>query len=187
MDKNNQRGAITLEACVSVLAFVLLMLMLSSLFIMFMAQNVTAHVTLQTAQSLSMEAYSIEKLRQEDGELGTVGGHLTDFITGLFGTPENKPGFVMDYKWYDAEEKDVPQAVKTRFVGYLSGGDQEEADRILKQLNVVEGLEGLDFSGSKVQDGVLYVVLKYKLEYDFNVWELGVIDVEQEACSKLWK
>ena len=187
MQRHKEYGAVTLEACVSVIAFVLLMLMLSSLFVMFMAQNLTAHATLQSAQSLALEAYSINKLQKEDGKLGSLDQIFSDFVAGLFGSPENNPGFVSEERLESLEEADLAQAVKKRFVGYLAGGDETEADRLLLMLNVVEGLDGLDFSKSSVQDGVLYIVLNYKLEYDFNVWNLGTIDVEQKACSKLWK
>lgn len=187
MQKHKEYGAVTLEACVSVLSFVLLMLMLSSLFVMFMAQNLTAHAALQSAQSLALETYSINALQKEDGKLGSLDQHLSDFIAGLFGTPEENPGFVSEKRLDSIAEADLAQAVKTRFVGYLAGGDEDEADRLLLMMNVVEGLDGLDFSKSSVQDGVLYIVLNYKLEYDFNVWNLGMIEVEQKACSKLWK
>ena len=59
----DQRGMVTLEACVSVLSFLLLMLLLSSLFVMFMAQNMTAHALLQTAESLSLDAYTITTMK----------------------------------------------------------------------------------------------------------------------------
>ena len=193
MKDNKQRGAITVEACVSVLVFIILMLLLSGLFVMFMAQNVTAHVTLQTSESLSVDAYRIERLMKEDGKLGTVGADFGQFITKLFGSSDDNPYFVTDNRWYNGKDEDVAQAVKTRFIGYLTGGDQSgkdatvKADEILRKLNIKDGLSGLDFSGSYVQNGTLYVVLKYNLEYDFNIWGLGTVEVEQKACSKLWK
>ena len=67
------------------------------------------------------------------------------------------------------------------------GGDEEEADEMLTRMNVVNGLDGLDFSGSYVANNTLYIVLKYQLEYDFNIWDLGTVDVEQKTCSRLWK
>lgn len=193
MKDNKQRGAITVEACVSVLTFMILMLLLSGLFVMFMAQNVTAHVTLQTSESLSVDAYRIEHLMKEEGKIGSIGENLGQFITKLFGSSSDNPYFVTDNHWYNGNEEQIEQAVKTRFIGYLTGGDQPgetaevKADEILRRLNVVDGLSGLDFSGSYVENGTLYVVLKYDLEYDFNIWGLGTVEVEQRSCSKLWK
>jgi len=83
--------------------------------------------------------------------------------------------------------KDVSEAVKSRFVGYLNGGNEEEASSFLKNLNIVNGLDGLDFSGSYVENDTLYVNLKYEMEYDFQPANMENIKVEQTACSKLWK
>ena len=58
---------------------------------------------------------------------------------------------------------------------------------MLERLNVKDGLEGIDFSGSRVVDDILYVNVKYKLKYDFRIGSLGEIDVNQETCAKLWK
>ena len=176
MSENKQRGAVTVEACVSVLIFILLTLMLSSLFVMFMAQNTTAHVALQTSESLSMDVYRIETLIKEDGKIGSIGDNA-----------EDNPAFVTDARWYLDKEK-IPEAIKTRFVGYLTGsGDTDKANEFLQQLNIVNGLDGLDFSESYVSEDTLYIVLKYKLQYDFNIFDLGEVDVEQKTASKLWK
>lgn len=187
MSKRSQCGAITLEACVSVLSFLILMLLLSSLFVMFMAQNMTAHVTLQTSESLSLDAYAVERLMKEDGTIGSVGENLGQLITKLFGSSSDNPYFVTDTRWYDGEIEQIEQAIKTRFIGYLAGGDEVAADEMLLRLNVVDGLSGLDFSESYVVNDTLYIVLKYNLEYDFNIWGLGTVEVEQKVCSKLWK
>lgn len=187
MRKTNEKGVITLEACVAVLSFLILMLLLSSLFVMFMAQNVTSHTVLQTSQSLSMDVYSTERLSVDSGSIGTVGDYVGQFITGLFGSSEDNPAFVTDDKWYDEEEEQVAAAVKNRFVGYLTGGNTSEADEFLERMNIVDGLEGLDFSSSYVENDTLYIVLKYNLEYDFNIWNVGTVEVKQTTCSKLWK
>lgn len=187
MQKRTDRGAVTLEACISVLSFLVLMLLLSSLFVMFMAQNVTAHTVLQTSQSLSLENYTIEKMVLEDGKIGSVSDYLAGFVRHLFGSTEKKPNFVVGSHWKEGDSGTIAEVVKNRFIGYLSGGDETKADEYLEMLNVVDGLDGLDFSGSYVEDDTLYIVLKYKLEYDFNIWDLGIVDVEQRTCSKLWK
>ena len=187
MGKKNDNGVITLEACISVLSFLILMLLLLSLFVMFMAQNVTSHVVLQTSQSLSLDVYSIDKLSVSSGSIETVGDYLGEFVANLFGSSDNNPSFVTDDKWYEGDEAAIATAVKTRFVGYLIGGDETEADEFLKRMNIVDGLNGLDFSGSHVDNDTLYIVLKYDLKYDFNIWNVGTVKVEQTTCSKLWK
>ena len=189
MDKKSEQGVITLEACVSVLSFLVLMFLLSSLFIMFMAQNVTAHTILQSAQSLSLDVYTIEQMGLDNGELGSVGEVLGGWITKMFGKSSNNPYFVSDTRWYEKDSTEIAKTVRNRFIGYIagSGEDAEQvADELLEQMNIVDGLDGLDFSKSYVANDVLYIVLCYELEYDFNMWNVKNVQKEQKACAKLW-
>ena len=78
-------------------------------------------------------------------------------------------------------------AIRSRFIAYLSGGDEAKANKILKGLHVVGGLDGLDFSGSCVKSGKLYIKLKYELNYEFNAFNLGKVKLGQSVCSKIWK
>ena len=77
--------------------------------------------------------------------------------------------------------------VKTRFIAYLTSGDPDKADDILERYHVVDGVDGLDFSGSYVEDGKLYLSVKYEIEYEFNVFNFGSNKFEHKVCSKLWK
>lgn len=182
-----QEGAVTLEACVSVLSFLILMLLLSSLFVMFMAQTTTAHALLQTVQSLSMDVYTIESFGMGDGMIGSVGDVVGGIVVNLFGSASNNPYYVSGKPWHKGADSEVGEAVKMRFIGYLTGGDEKRADELLTQMNVVKGLKGLDFSDSYVINDTLYAVVKYELEYDFNIWNVKPEPVEQKACAKLWK
>lgn len=174
-------GMLSLEACISVMFFLILMLLLAGFFRMFMAQNVTAHAALETAESLSLDAYAAEKIG--NGGIGSVGELINSLI------PYNSDDNFSSYNDWVSKEPDesVESAVKTRFIAYVSGGDADEADRFLKRLNVKDGLQGMDFSSSRVENNILYVRIKYKLKYDFHLGNLGEIQVDQEACSRLWK
>lgn len=188
MKKSDSKGVITLEACVSVLSFLLLLLMLAGLFTMFMAQNETSHAVLQTSQSLSIDAYAAEKVG--DGGTGSVSDvvvSISKFIGKLFGKPDDNINFAINKKWYDGDKDEIAKTVKTRFVAYISGGDEKVANEQLKHLNVVDGLDGCDFTKSYVSDDTLYIVLEYKLRYNFKFPGLNDIPIKQTTCSKLWK
>lgn len=178
-------GLLSLEACISVLIFMMMMLILAGLFRMFMAQNATAHAVLETAQSLSLDAYAGEKI----GNGGWGSESVGDLINGLFGLYYDNDFSSYDNWFGEAADRDadVGEVVKRRFTAYISGGDENEADELLERLNVVNGLGGIDFTGSRVENGTLYVNVKYKLKYDFQIGGLGQVDVEQEACAKLWQ
>lgn len=208
MNNESQRGMIALEACISVLTFLILLLFFSGFFVLFMVQNMTAHAILQTSQSLSLDVYAIESLiKDDDGTLGKVSDHFTEFVTRLLGSSEDSPYFITDYHWHapDVDKttkpegetepepeagpvvNEVAEAVKLKFVGYFAGGDENRADELLEYMNVVNGLDGLDFSLSYVEGDMLYIILNYELAYDFNLWEVDNLKVHQQACARLWK
>lgn len=187
----NEKGLLSLEACIAVTIFIFLMLFLYSFFVVFEVRNEMGHVTLATANSMSLDAYENDTL----GESDTIG----QIFYNVYGQATNSQNDFTDFrKWYDdstvtdengnvtlsAEFADV---VKARFIAYLTSGDADKAEEILKRYHVVNGVDGLDFSGSHISDGKLYLSVKYEIEYEFNVFNLGSNKFEHKACSKLWK
>lgn len=84
--------------------------------------------------------------------------------------------------------KKFTNALKTRFFAYLTGSDNtEEINAYLEKYHIVGGMDGVSFAGSKIVDGELYIVVTYKLDYEYDVMDLMNITFEQTACSKLWK
>lgn len=187
----SEKGLLSLEACIAVTIFIFMMLFLYSFFVVFEVRNEMAHVTLATANSMSLDAYENDAL----GESDTIG----QIFYNVYGQATNNQNDFTDYrKWYDestitdengnvslsAEFADV---AKSRFIAYLTSGDADRADVILERYHVIDGVDGLDFSGSYVSDGKLYLSVKYEIEYEFNVFSLGSNKFEHTVCSKLWK
>lgn len=81
----------------------------------------------------------------------------------------------------------LTEAIKDRFLAYLTDGNIGQAERILKRYHISGGVNGLDFSGSYLDGDDLHVVISYTLEYEFNAFGLGTVKMSQSACSKLWK
>ncbi len=194
--KKDESGMVTLEACISVLFFMIVMFLFYGLFVMYMAQTATAHAVLQTSQSLAVDNYAANKL--EDGanipdSINGLKNLMVKFLksTDLNLIPDNTNSFASNKKMeYDISgddvEENVSEMAKKRFIAYLANGDDDKADSMLKNMNVENGLAGLDFSESKIEHGNLRVVLKYQLNYEFQIAELGKVQVKQESVSKLW-
>lgn len=186
-NKNASKGMLTLEACVSVMIFMILMLIFLGLFQMFMAQNVTAHVLLQTAESLSLDSYATSKLKDVDSWTAQIGDHISQFVTQFFGNQSENPYFVSNKAWYEGKEDlKFGDIVRLRFIGYLAEGDDTAADKFLRAMRVVGGLDGLDFSETVIVNGDLKITLKYELEYSFRIWGVKPVGVYQRAVSHLW-
>ena len=182
-----ENGMVTLEACIFVTMFMLIMILLLGLFQMFLAQNITAHVLLQTAESLSLDAYATSKLKGDDAEAGGLGPMISGFIVGFFGNQDQDPAFVTDEAWYDGKgSRSFANVVQTRFVGFLTEGDDGAANRYLNLVRIADGLSGLDFSETEIVNGDLKIVLKYDLKYSFQIGSHGTVPVRQTAVSRLW-
>ena len=218
--KKVSEGSVTLEACIFVLFFMVIMFVMMSLFIMFCAHGMIAHTILQTTESLSIDAYAIEKIfdtttDRQQNHLDTPRQFIAKLInTNILGRADNanqSSFFVTDEKWYEDYNQPgyvkpdgyvhedpmsiiggtagsaVADTVRNRFIGYLTGGDGPEADKLLKSVYVVDGLAGLDFSESYVQNGDLHVVLHYKLHYMMGEHVIPAVDIVQKSVAKLWK
>lgn len=187
----NEKGLLSLEACIAVTIFIFLMLFLYSFFVVFEVRNEMGHVTLATANSMSLDAYENDTL----GESDTIG----QIFYNVYGQATNSQNDFTDFrKWYDDStvtdengnvtlSAEFAGVVKARFIAYLTSGDADKAEEILKRYHVVNGVDGLDFSGSHISDGKLYLSVKYEIEYEFKVFNLGSNKFEHKACSKLWK
>ena len=187
----NEKGLLSLEACIAVTIFIFLMLFLYSFFVVFEVRNEMGHATLATANSMSLDAYENDTL----GESDTIG----QIFYNVYGQATNSQNDFTDFrKWYDDStvtdengnvtlSAEFAGVVKARFIAYLTSGDADKAEEILKRYHVVNGVDGLDFSGSHISDGKLYLSVKYEIEYEFNVFNLGSNKFEHKACSKLWK
>lgn len=176
--KKETKGLLSLEASIALTIFIFLMLFLYSFFVVFEARNQIGHVLLSTAESLSLDAFATDTLKDDES--------LKSIIYNIYSNSSESNGlYTENKKWYD--EDDIKDVVKTRFLAYLSGGDNDEAEKILKQLNIVDGLDGLDFSNCKVSGDELSLEVKYSVDYEFQAFGLGRLTFSQSCCSKLWK
>ena len=183
MKVNREKGLLSLEASISLTIFIFLMLFMYSFFVVFETRNEIAHVILQTANSMALDAYENKTL----GDSNTV----SEIFFKLYGQSADQDGFTDYQQWYDSgTSKDVfLQVIKERFSAYMVGSnaDNDTADLLLKKYHVKNGIDGLDFSGSYIEDKKLHINVKYTLQYEFQVFGFDEIDFEQSVCSRLWK
>lgn len=191
--KSDEKGLLSLEACISVTIFMFLMLFLYSFFTLFEARNEIGHVILASTDSMATDAFANKNIGD--------GGNMGQAIYNLYGFITNSDNGFTDYRqWYDDWSKEddngdkslsntFSEVIKERFIAYLTSGNSTDANKILKKYKIKDGLEGLDFSGSYIDSskGDLYLKVKYTLEYDYNPFGLKGVEFEQSACSKLWK
>ena len=186
--RSKESGLLSLEASISVTIFIFLMLFFYSFFVVFEVRNEIGHVTLSTANSMALDAFENETIGNSDT--------FAKFLYEVYGQNTNSMSDFSAYRrWYETVDdkgkttmnKEFSGVIKDRFIAFLTGGNKGDAENILKRYHVVDGVNGLDFSGSYVSDDNLYLSVKYKIEYEFNVFNLLNLEFEQHVCSKLWK
>lgn len=176
--RDGTSGLLSLEACIALFTFIFLMLFLYSFLVVFEARNTIAHVLLTTTDSLALDSFANETADDKS---------IQGLLYGLYSNYVDSDGlYTESSKWYSGDAMQICDTIETRFVAYLAGGDQDLANEILKGLNIENGLKGLDFTNSSVDSGNLTVKVRYTIDYEFNLFGLDKLEMEQSACSKMW-
>ena len=135
----SSKGVVSLEACIVLPIFILTIMFFYGLIIMFLGQNTIAHAMVQSAESLSLDAFASEKIA---GDLGSMDEENSEqLLIAVYGElfTEQDGYFATSEKWQDGESEDIEKVVKNRFLAYLvgSGGNiDSKADKLLSFLNV---------------------------------------------------
>ena len=184
-----REGVIALEASIVLTLFMFLILLLYSFISFFQVTGMTQYAVLKTVASMSLDPYEMEALQGS--------GSVNELLT-TYGLEQSNAGngFVSNDKWYEKNESgdyeensEFFRCLKQRYIAYLtSGGTNSDADQMLKSARVLDGIEGINFSESKIENGDLYVTIKYKIKLLFNYEPFGIgdITVKQSSCSSIW-
>lgn len=173
--KNSCSGSITLEAAMVIPFFIILMLLVNGFFVMFMGQQIMTHTLIQSAKSLAFDPYSSQRVAANSED------DLADMFVDIFSFASGD--HVSTDKWYDAANlDDLDEVVEERYIAYLKNSETE-AKELLENIGVKDGLDGLDFSGSSLENGILTIRMKYTQEFIFNA--AGLTEFERELCVKV--
>ncbi|MBQ8802267.1 MAG: hypothetical protein IJZ53_01340 [Tyzzerella sp.] len=186
--KQNNQGSISLEACIVLPVFIFVLMFFYGFMVFFSGHQLLSHSMIQSAQSLSLDPFATERLEisWEDMEGGS------DLIEAMYAEALGGDDyFSSNKKWYDENSDLMLQTVKNRFLGYLVGSGtssevESKADDMLKYLRIQGGINGLDFSETKIEDGVLTLTIKYKQEFIFDFQGLAAFDRKQSISITLW-
>ncbi len=196
----DNKGSITIEMSIVLPFFILVFLFINGFFSIIAAHNTMTHALIQTSKSLAMDSYLTENVASaaEAGE--KFWGGLSDIVTDVVRL-NNDPYFSSPFDWYKISDDDVKDDTQNkiaekillgntiamnRFVGFLAGGNFGEADKILKNLKIKDGLSGLNINVS-VTGKDLSVNIKYKIQYWFDFRGMGVFNMNQTIKTTLWE
>lgn len=181
---SSQRGSLTLETAIVLPIFLFLVLFIYSLFGIFSVHNQMSHALIQAGKSLSLDPYLYSQTNLAGATTTTFWGSLGDIGLNIFRN-NNDPYFMTRFDWHNLPEAQE-EVVRLRFIGYLSGGDPDAADKKLTDLRVVDGLDGVKFETNITGTDTLQITMSYTMKALFDFWDFGEHPVKQSITVKLW-
>lgn len=183
----DNKGSITLEASLVVPIFIIIMMFFYGIMMMFSGEELIAHSMLQSGKSLSLDSYvngkeSVIKSNQVINDMKEIFSNL--------GVSEvkNSEYFSAKEQWYvDKDKIKIGKEVKKRFLGFLSGGDEQRADSLLKVVGVDGGIDEINFSESYIDDNNdLHLILKYQQYFLFDLNGKVSFERKKEVVTHMW-
>lgn len=179
----NDTGVVSLEACIVLPIFFFLILFFYGFMFLFAGEQIVNHALMQSAVSLSLDSYSVDKL-SDSTNVDKMLQSALDYVMQEDDTPHSSRE-----KWYESAA-DTQQEVRERFVSYVANGDEEYASRKLEQFGIVGGLDGISFFECKVEgtdrDKVLTITIEYEQKYIMDAFGLLSYDREKTITQKMW-
>lgn len=161
--QNSASGSITLEACIVVPLFIMLMLAINGIFVMTMGQQIMSHALIQSTKSLAFDPYSSQRVAANTED------DLADMFVDIFTIGHGN--YVSTDKWYTENPDSIADLVKKRFSAYLKSS-YADAENLLEKIGVEGGIDGLDFSESVYENGILTTKVTFTQNYLFDVGNL---------------
>ena len=179
---DSTKGTVILETSIVLPLFMLVIFFIYGLFAITSAQNQMTHALIQSSKSLSLDPYlteHVDSASEADTFWSSLGSMVLDFAR-----LSNDEHFSSSDDWYKGTGD--ASLAKDRFVGYLTGGDEDAADEKLKDLGIVDGLDGVNFT-MVISGEDMTITMKYEIQFWVDAFNLGKIPMEQTITSKLWK
>ena len=184
-----EEGVMALEACISLTLFLIAMVALYSLINMFTAQSMISHALQQTGQSIALENYKNSKTDVKTLQKLPL-SLLQKFTDGIGASSDSKydvGGGAFSNSMVFTDYLSL-STVKKRFASYL-GGNTENADKMLQNMGVVDGLNGIKIKSAKISGNDVVIEISYKVRLIFYIemFHFGEFESTQKVCCRLWK
>lgn len=165
MKRKKESGVLTLEAAILMPIFIMLALALDGMFLFYMGQQIMVHTAAQTAKSMAFDPYAVARVQSDSGD--GLADLFVDFF-GMFGS-----GHSSTEDWSSEKStKDIADVARERFTAYLRG-DKASGNGLLDIIGVSGGIDGIDFSESKIEGEYLLLKIRYTQEFPFNLMDIA--------------
>ncbi|MBE6658120.1 MAG: hypothetical protein E7604_06725 [Ruminococcaceae bacterium] len=196
----NESGMMAVEAGIGLVVFMIFMLTIYTMIPTFMAQSMIGHALNESAQSLAIETYGTSILHDGKATVSDLGKQLAKLFCDAKSAAQVSPydneadkSYTSTDRWFDpkgalaVKDEVVIEVAKERFATYLAGG-VSAADRMLETLGIEDGLDGIDFTGTKLDGSDLTICVSYKISVMMkqDAIGFGTFKSKQSVTSRIW-
>lgn len=186
--RKNRKGMVTLETAIFLPIFFFVFFAIFGVFNVILARHQVRHACIQTAKSLSHDSFLTEQFDtrdQDKGEqlyksLGNIAEAIIRFVISDGGY------YTSQTKWYKSNNStEGTDIVTKRFIGFIAGGNKDDANKYLKNLGVKDGVDGMTFE-YYVSNGDLTLKVEYTVQYWFKMFGAENIKMSHSITTKMW-
>lgn len=171
-----ESGILTIEASVSMTAFIFFLLFFMNFGKVYMAQNMIAYGTYETVKAISLDHYVAEA--EGNTQIGELVSSFQELITGVTDL-DNGEIFLMQGGSIDA-------LARKDFIRAIAVSGEEEADRALKAVGIEDGVDGINFT-CDFANGIISIDAECKVKLMFPFLGVDSVEIKHHAGSRLWQ
>lgn len=195
--KKNQSGVITIEASLSFMIFMFLIMFIYCFSNVYIAQNTINHATIQAAQRIALESYGREKLgnstvlKSANGVKNTVENTVNTFSNVFFNKDGGFELSFMDSVTPIDSASQLEHLIKKAMIesmvqSGLGSNADTDADNKLKSIGIDKAWDDISFSGTKLTTKDIIIVVTYDVHLKYPFMGIDKITITKSAKSRLF-
>lgn len=176
--KKNDRGYMTVEATISLTAFLFFMMFIMNMGTIYQTQNYVVHGLTQTGKFLSYKNYEYKNRNDFENTYIIFAKSFGSFGSDMISDNQ------IELAW---EKEQYAQAVKNSFA-FCAGKSKADTEKSLKKLGLEKGIDSIDFSKTdKTENKIdLLIDAKYEIKLPFAFFGLDKVTLHNQICCRLW-
>ncbi|MCI8354122.1 MAG: hypothetical protein HFI47_03430 [Lachnospiraceae bacterium] len=166
------RGYLTVEATITLTAFLFMMMFLMNMGQIYRTQNYVIHGLLQSGKSVAFSSYEYK----QNSAVETIVKVIEMLCMGEVGADNEIAAYCR------AEQYD--KAVKKTF-GYCAGKNPVETSAVLQKYGVSGGIDGIRLNGKKEGKNIV-ITAEYDIQLPFAFFGFDHVTMHQRVKCGLW-
>ncbi len=171
-----ENGILTIEAAISMTAFLFFLLFFMNFGKVYMAQNMIAYGTYEAVKAISLDHYVAEA--EGSTQVGELVSSIQEMDTGDTDL-DNGEIFLLENGSIDA-------LARENFIRAIAASGDTGADRLLKAVGIENGVNDIHFT-CKLTDKIIFIDAECRVKLMFPMLGVDSVEIMHHAGSRLWQ